>query len=130
MKKIIPIFFIIILGAAAFFLFKKTDNKDNGGNEEKLKQELSVKLEEDYRKSVKEIFNDYANNLEDLQKVTALKGRLLELKVPTELKALHLNLVLTMTKTESYIQNKEEEDKIAGEKVIKETREKYPWLND
>lgn len=130
MKKIIPIFFIIILGTAAFFLFKKTDNKDNGGNEEKLKQELSLKLEEDYRKSVREIFNDYANNLEDLQKVAALKGRLLELKVPTEFKALHLNLVLTMTKTESYIQNKEEEDKIASEKVIKETREKYPWLND
>ncbi|MEK7097699.1 MAG: hypothetical protein AAB906_02535 [Patescibacteria group bacterium] len=132
MKKIIPVFFIIILGFIVFFYYKQNGysdkEKDSGGQGAKEQVDL-VKLEKDYKESIRAVFNEYADNKDDIRQVTALKGRLLDLKVPTELKALHLNLVLTMTKTESYVQSGEEDDKLAVERIIKETREKYPWIN-
>lgn len=130
MKKIIPIFFIIIiLGFAAFFYFKQ-DDTDNGkvDSKENLKTEENSSLRDDYKQSVKGIFNEYVSNMGDLEKIRTQKNKLLELKVPLELKALHLDLVLMMTKTESYIQSGEEIDESASEKTIKEIREKHPWI--
>lgn len=133
MKKIIPVFFIIILGFIVLFYFKQnnySDKEKNPGGQDAKEQGVDlVKLEKDYKGSIRAIFNEYADNKDDIRQVTDLKSRLLDLKVPTELKALHLNLVLTMTKTESYIQSGEEDDKLAVERIIKETREKYPWIN-
>ena len=130
MRKIIPVFFIIISGFAAFFYFKNTGldkNAVNDGNN--VKMEANNSLREDYRQSASDIFNEYIDNMDDLENVAAQKNRLLELKVPTELKALHLDLILMMTKTESYIRSGEGIDVSASEKAIKEAKEKYPWLN-
>jgi|SRR3989344_6205942 len=130
MRKIIPVFFIVISGFAAFFYFKNIDldkNAVNDGNN--VKMEANNSLREDYRQSASDIFNEYIDNMDDLENVAAQKNRLLELKVPTELKALHLDLILMMTKTESYIRSGEGIDVSASEKAIKEAKEKYPWLN-
>lgn len=92
-----------------------------------------ARLEEKYQAQAKDIFSDYekliANNNYTIEQITKIKNKLLNLKVPTKFKELHINLILALTRMENWLINKNESEKIAGEQIINQVKTDYVWLN-
>lgn len=92
-----------------------------------------ARLEEKYQAQAKNIFSDYekliANNNYTIEQITQIKNKLLNLKVPTKFKDLHINLILALTRMENWLINKNESEKIAGEQIINQVKTNYAWLN-
>ncbi|MCG2701466.1 hypothetical protein L6267_04835 [Candidatus Parcubacteria bacterium] len=70
----------------------------------------------------------YQERLDLLSEILDLKDRLLDLKVPTYFKALHLELVLAFSKMESFIESDIEEERINALNLIEQARNSYDWL--
>lgn len=73
---------------------------------------------------------DHKIKTEILEKTSYLRNHLMEMKVPTKFKDLHLNLVLALNKMDSYINDRKEEEKLTSIDLIKEAKINYEWLND
>ncbi|MFH0923992.1 MAG: hypothetical protein V1825_04645 [Candidatus Falkowbacteria bacterium] len=70
----------------------------------------------------------YQERLDLLSEILDLKDRLLDLKVPTYFKALHLELVLAFSKMESFVESGVEEERINALNLIEQARNSYDWL--
>ena len=127
-------------------------------NQEKPAQVDLVKLEANYKKNVKEILTEYEGTMPELSvgqkasvsdkknlssttseqsvltetdlvgQIENYKNRLLDLKVPTAFKDLHLNLVLALDKAETYFTSKDKKKLAESEELIKLAKNNYPWL--
>ncbi len=63
-------------------------------------------------------------------KILTLRNQLTEIKVPTEFKDLHLDLLLALNKIDSYLNGRNEEERLAGLDLISQAKVNYEWLND
>ena len=79
-----------------------------------------------------DIFNNYLDLLESgevtYQRLSDAKNRLLDLKLPTKFKDLHLYLVLAMANKESFLQTGNVEHNLESEKLIEKIKEDYDFL--
>jgi hypothetical protein len=91
------------------------------------------RLAKDYQEKVQMIFADFLLLAQDLEgtsvnQVESIKNQLLELRVPTQFKDLHLDLVLTINKMEEFLLNGNSEDKFFSQEMIEKIKESYDWL--
>jgi len=86
-----------------------------------------------YRQQIAPIFKSYLE-LEKgdytVDQVTQLKNQLLDLRVPTEYKNLHINLVLALTKMENYLTSGDKAEKVASQQIISQAQADYDWLDN
>ncbi|NCQ16486.1 hypothetical protein GW814_02445 [Candidatus Falkowbacteria bacterium] len=98
------------------------------------KNEAAVQLENNYTTEAKELFNDYSKMVQadsfTLEGLAALKNKILDLKVPTKFKELHINLVLALTKMENYLNSRNEQEKIFSQQMVNQLKADYSWLNN
>lgn len=141
-KAKIFIFFIIILLIIAVYLAvifkpakqdqaeKQNDAKTNNVVDAMLNLDL---LKKSYKAETKVILANYLRIAQDetinIESVKQTKEQLLSLKVPTEFKELHLNLVLAMDEMEDYLENGDEADKRKSQEMIEQEKTKHEWLN-
>ncbi len=133
MKNLIKILIVLLLlGGAAFFYYlgkgdlKKEISSVQIAREANNKQE---KLVNDYKSGLKSALNGYNPDSSNLDQVTNIKNRILNLTVPTQFKDLHLNLVFAFVKMEDYFKTGNQDEKVASEKMLNEARQSYSWLN-
>jgi len=107
----------------------KNDQVNSATDQNKI-----IELEQQYKKQVIAIFNDYTKLITGesytLEQVSQLKNRLLDLKVPTKFKDLHINFVLSLTRLENYLLDKDEAEKAKSQQVIGQLKADYSWLNN
>lgn len=130
---------ILILLSVIFFLLilyllitaepvKKMDLTDNKFNTSQLER-----LTNNYQEQAGVIIANYLKLLKDdsynLDQVKQIKDKLLELKVPTIFKNLHIDLVLALTKMENFLLEGKEPDKIESQRIINQIKADYSWLN-
>lgn len=136
------IFFIIILLIVAVYLavISKTAKQDqpeekNGANiDNAVDAMLNLDLlKKSYKAETKVILANYLRIAQDetinVESVKRTKEQLLSLKVPTEFKDMHLNLVLALDKMENYLSSGDEADKLKSQEMIELEKTKYEWLN-
>lgn len=70
------------------------------------------------------------NQQELSEKISTLRNQLMEVKVPTEFKDLHLNLLLALNKMDSYLDDRNEEEGLAGLDLISQAKINYEWLSN
>jgi hypothetical protein len=132
--KILIILFVVAVLAVLFLVITSKPVNDIGKNigDEPQKVDL-VKLENDYRENVKVIFNNFLSLIENadlsVEQLKPVKNQLLDLRVPTKLKDLHIDFVLAITRMENFLESGEIEEKNDSEQMIKEIKEGYAWLN-
>ncbi|MFH1427516.1 MAG: hypothetical protein ABIG60_03240 [Patescibacteria group bacterium] len=102
-------------------------------NEQKISQiAKSQIIKENYKKELNDIFINYVkvtNNKElTLDLLSNFRTELLNLKVPAEYKDLHLNLAFTFDKMEKYINEGNEEERLASQQLVNEAKANYGWL--
>lgn len=102
----------------------------NEGTAEKVDLE---QLEKNYKKEVKIILAEYSALINEgepaKEAIISIKEKLLGLRVPAELKDLHLNLVLAVAKMAEPANEVDVDEKEAGAKLIQDLKAKYVWLN-
>ena len=112
--------------------YKQTDNQNNNQQVDKpIDMGLLTKA---YQMEVKVILNNYLRQTQDKSILTAeyaeqIKSQLLDLKMPTKFKDLHLNLVLALDKMEDYLIDGSEEKLQTSQELINQAKEEYEWLN-
>lgn len=141
-KSKIFIFFIIILLIIAVYLavISKPAKQDHAEKQNNAKTNNVVDamlnldlLKKSYKLETKVILDNYLRIAQDetinIESVKRTKEQLLSLKVPTEFKDLHLNLVLALDEMEDYLENGDEADKRKSQEMIEREKTKYEWLN-
>lgn len=132
-KKLkILICLLIALLLLVLYLILTSESATNKNQSASI-EKTNIQMENEYIKQAKEIFSAY-NNLTvsdnfTREQVSALKNQLLELKVPTKFKELHINLVMAMTKMENFFDSNNEEEKTSGQQIISQLKNDYSWLN-
>ena len=140
-KETILITLMIILAVVAVYLIiasrpvEKVDNiSSNIEPLDRANQVNQEELENNYQQEVKKILAGYFELMSrselSAQNIELIKGKLLELKVPTSLKDLHLSLVLATLKMENYFQEGNEADKLESERLVNQAKDNYVWLSN
>lgn len=140
-KKIIIICLVALsLSLAAYLVFslkRVAVVKSPAGANESAQDNKSggidlKKLETGYKTQVKFIVNEYETLFGRTEKsaedVAGLKNKLTELSVPTDLRNLHLDLVVAFSRMENYLREGNEEDKTASEEIMERAKSGYKWL--
>lgn len=65
----------------------------------------------------------------DAAEIERIRNELLALKVPTQFRSLHLDLVMAMARLKVFIDDGKQEDRAAAEKAILEAKREFAWLN-
>lgn len=136
-KKLKILLVLLIIAVSLFFyllltsesLDQKSDNKAN--NASINLSETKEKMTANYKVSVEKIMGDYSRSdigSTTISEVSSAKNSLLNLKVPAELKDLHLSLVMAFTKMEDYLAGKNDEAREESEKIINQAKLNYSWL--
>jgi ribosomal protein S15P/S13E len=104
-----------------------------------------VKLESDYRAATMPLVQNYANILKQIETATTttteqikglsdqinqIKSHILDLKVPSDLKDVHLNLILSLSKLNSYLNNKNQSDLEEAINLLKKILDQNSWLKE
>jgi Tfp pilus assembly protein PilO len=129
-KSLIFTFLAVFLIVVLFFIIYRSssDNNNDQSRQKKIEQ-----IERDYQQQVRKIIVDY-KKIMDANQITAenvfkIKQELLNSRVPTKFKDLHLDLVLALTRLEdSFVDNNQllaEE----GKQLINKTLANNDWLN-
>jgi len=86
----------------------------------------------EYKGDVKRILADYYALTEaadfTVTQLKSVKNQLLELRVPTAFKDLHINFVLAVTKMENFLKTGKLEEKTSSQALIDEILLNYSWL--
>ncbi|MDD4332885.1 MAG: hypothetical protein PHT51_02125 [Patescibacteria group bacterium] len=92
----------------------------------------TANIERNYQNNLSDIINEYLvyreNNTLNIENIEKLKNELLGLKVPGDLKDLHLAIFLSLNKIEDAITRGDEKEKNFNIEKINEQMSKYPWL--
>ncbi len=134
--KILIILLAVVVLAAIYLLFNLHSLARNKQEGAKVAQTSAVdlkKMETDYKARSKTILADYEKLAEEPDvkeaQIQGAKSRLLDLKVPTQFKDLHINLVLAMVKMEDFLKTGDANEKIASQQMINQAKASYGWLN-
>lgn len=139
-KIVITFFLAVVFVLAIFFLnlavTPANQDKISENNQPTKTQALKVdlvKLESEYKARTIVSLNGYLDlvqeqklNREALEKI---KNELLSIKVPTQFKDLHIDLVMAMVKMDNFLQDGKNDDKKISEEIIAKVKKTYPWLN-
>lgn len=132
LKKISLILIIVALTLAVFFIVKRDKVEIINKNKNKSEVDLTL-LEKIYKSEVKVIIANYLrlaqNGINEAEQARQAKNQLLDLKVPTKFKELHLNLALALTKAEDAINENNEAKLRESQEMINNEKMKYEWLN-
>ncbi|MCK4554592.1 hypothetical protein KAU19_06580 [Candidatus Parcubacteria bacterium] len=141
MFKKITIFIILIstLILTSCSITKPADDKKNKSAGQDNNQQADKPIDmglltKAYQMEVKVILNNYLRQTQDeslltINDVSRTKNSFLALKMPSKYKGLHLNLVLAMDKMEDYLLDGDEGKRLDSERLIKQAKEEYAWLN-
>jgi competence protein ComGC len=125
---IIAILLVLYLIMTAKTIERDQDKTSNQADKINLEQ-----LENRYKDEVKNIFVNYSELIKDenfdVEQIRSIKNQLLDLRVPTKFKDLHLQFVLAITKMEDFLQTGDKEEKINSQQMINEIKVNYVWLN-
>lgn len=127
---------------AGFFVYKLPGLKTIGQNDLKIAGEKNlqnsnadniIKIENNYEINFKNIFHNYLN-LADNNKLTAddlkkMQAQVLDLKVPSKYKNLHLEFVFALIKMEKYLETAEIQERDESQRIISKVKADYIWLN-
>jgi len=131
------IFLIIVLLAVLCLIIisetiQKSDQQQVNKNDNK-NQVKNEQLENNYKEQVKLIFARYLELVEgesySYEQISIIKSELLNLKVPTKFKDLHLDLVFIMTKMEDYLTEGSEAARTESQQLVSRVKANYMWLN-
>jgi hypothetical protein len=123
-KKLKILLFLSVIALVLFFylLFTSEFFKEETG---KNREQIAV----DYKISATRIVNNYSQlETVTVSEVKSTKDNLLVLKVPAELKDLHVELIMAITRMEDYLNNGNEEDLAESKKIINKAKMDYSWL--
>lgn len=145
----------VVLAAYLVFTSKmvivKPADKNIGASSQELTKVDLAELEYNYKQDAREIFREYEavissleiapgayansqtgdpSNSNSKEKLAQVKMKLLDLKVPDKYKDLHLNLILSISKMNSYIDNNNLEDKVSGAELINQAKKNNEWLSE
>jgi hypothetical protein len=128
LKDFLVALIILAIIIAVFWLIHPDwlfGDKDDAGRS--LEAEQAV-LAENYEVEIQKIIAEYnnlvANNNLSPDRADSLKERLLNLRVPSEYRDGHVNLVLSLDSMKSYLSGQEIGDKIKGLDFLNEAKEK------
>ena len=134
-KSKILIFFLLIALALALYLVLTSESvkKDNGSGDQAQNQ-TSERLEEEYLPKSAELFKQFGDLISrddfTAEKITELKNKLLELKVPAKFKDLHVKFFMALTKMENYLSANDEAEKAESRQTINQLKADYSFLNN
>ena len=132
--NILIILLLVALALVLYLILTSESVKPTAETVEPTPNESAALLEADYQEKAKPIFVDFEKLAgEDnftVEKITELKNKLLDLKVPSKFKELHIQLVLAMAKMENYLNQKKLEEKAASRQMINQLKANYSWLNN
>jgi len=133
-KNKVLISLLVILLLLVLYLVLTSGSVRDESRPAPAKNEDAVQLENNYTTEAKELFNDYLTMIQadsfTLESLAALKNKILDLKVPTKFKELHINLVLALTKMENYLNSRNEQEKIFSQQMVNQLKADYSWLNN
>jgi len=134
-KKLKVLFLLLaVLLLLVLYLILTSESAREESRPAPAKNEAAVQLENNYTTKAKELFNDYSKMVQadsfTLEGLAALKNKILDLKVPTKFKELHINLVLALTKMENYLNSRNEQEKIFSQQMVNQLKADYSWLNN
>jgi len=111
---------ILIVCLIIFYYGLKDDAEDNTP----LAQVDMARLAEEYKDKIKGLLPTYKNAIENInqEQLKELRAQLLALKMPSEFKDLHVELILLLDKLEQNYSSEEAQNKL--EEIIS----KYNWL--
>ncbi|MFA5317903.1 MAG: hypothetical protein WC323_00285 [Patescibacteria group bacterium] len=111
---------ILIVGLIIFYYSQKDDVGDNMAET----QVDLTQLAENYKNKVKDIMPAYKEAIEGInqEKLEELRVQLLSLKMPSEFKDLHVELILLLDKLEQNYSSEE------AQKKLEEIISQYNWL--
>gem|GEM_PF-1788564 len=140
-KIIILILLILILGALlVFFIFNEKkisrDINNNEVNSDNVIKKIEVvdkeKLDSEYKEKVKIIMSEYfdleSKNLLNLEKINEISNKLLDLKVSSEFKEVHVNLILALTKMRMFYEKGDDNYKKTSQELIEKIIKEYSWI--
>jgi len=91
-------------------------------------------LRDNYKEGTRGILSQYLKIISGdeitVEQIENIRNQLLDLKVPTEFKDLHLNLVLALTKMETYLEKGDIDEKINSQQLISQAKANYKWLSE
>ncbi|MDD5071575.1 MAG: hypothetical protein PHQ42_02445 [Patescibacteria group bacterium] len=133
MSRNLKIFVILLTVIAVLSLYLILTSRpldgDRAGNDDQLK-EIKAKLVNDYKGGLNEVLAEYWRLSSDedisLEESGYLKNRLLELKVPADLKGFHFGLVMAFDKLESG----SEKERAESKQIIEQAMADYEWLDE
>ena len=135
MKKVIIIIVIIALGFFSWKIYQRYSDKHEVNNQRITEEKVDLGfLEKIYKKEVKVVLNNYLRQAQEPSLITKpfvnqTKNSLLALMMPVQFKELHLNLVLAMDRMIEYLDSNNENQLEESQKIIKQAKEDYEWLN-
>jgi hypothetical protein len=128
LKDFLVALIILAIIVAAFWLIRPDwlfgDNNDEGANLEVEQAVLAENYEVEVQKIISEYNNLVANNNLSSSSADGLKERLMNLRVPSEYRDGHINLVLSLDSMKSYLSDQEIGDKIKGLDFLNKAKEK------
>lgn len=134
MKKRILVIFLLLALTLVLYLVLTSESAEKQIAGTPAENNRTASLENDYKPQAKELFASYEamardNNL-NLEKISELKNKLLDLKVPLKFKKLHVDFVLALAKTEDYLNLKDEQERNASRQLVNQLKADYSWLNN
>jgi uncharacterized protein YpmS len=138
MSKNLKILIALLAVIAVLFLYLVLTSRPLDGNIEleanNQSEEINTRLVNDYKNNANKILASYWQLSRDkeisIEECGYLKDRLLELKVPSDFKELHLNLVMAFDKLEDYLENGGEKEKAESKRIIEQAMADYEWLRE
>lgn len=132
-KKIIILLLIIALALAVYFIYNKKPAEEIGNKIGKIEKIDPEKLENNYKAEVKLVFARFLvlAGRDDLSvlELRQVRDELLELKVPTKFKDLHLGFALAISRLENFLSGGDEKEKEISQDIIKKIKQDYDWIN-
>lgn len=133
LKKIIILLLVAVLALAVYFIYNKKPVGEIGNKIEKIEKVDTEKLENNYKAEVKLIFARFLvlAGRDDLSvlELRQVRDELLELKVPTKFKDLHLGFALAISRLENFLSGGDDKEKEISRDIIKKIKQDYDWIN-
>lgn len=132
-KKYFSLIIIIIILILLFiFLFCKFGIQVKENISRNYIDYKTENIKKNYQNNLANIINEYLtyqeNNTLSVENMEKLNNELLYLKVPGDLKDLHLTIFFALNKMEDAISQGNEKEKISNIEIINEQISKYSWL--
>lgn len=132
-RKKILIFLIVI--AVLLLAYLVLSSETILQNENSVDQNILIDKEimtSDYKRESARIISDYyyilSSKQTNIDQIRECKKKLLDLKVPSEYKDLHIQLVLAVTKMETYLLDKDEREWSESLEMINKAMADNAWL--